>query len=31
VDVDFVKKTIRAIGRVGIKNERAADRSVSVL
>ena len=31
VDVEFVKKTIRAISRIAIKNEKAADRSVAVL
>jgi len=31
VDVEFIKKSIRAISRIAIKNEKAADRSVAVL
>ena len=31
VDIEFVKKSIRAVGRIGVKNEKAADKSVSVL
>lgn len=31
VDVDFVRKSIRAVGRIGVKNDKAADRAVSVL
>ena len=31
VDVDFVRKAVRAIGRCAIKLERAAERCISVL
>lgn len=31
MDIEFVKKAIRGVGRIGVKNEKAADRAVSVL
>jgi AP-1 complex subunit beta-1 len=31
VDVDFVRRSVRAIGRVAIKIERAAEKAINVL